>query len=55
MKALATLIAVLVLAGILETQFALVESTFAQQGWKLVASKVEKEWRSGSFRRVSSK
>jgi len=43
----------LVLAGILETQFALVESTFAQHGWKLVASKVEKEWRSGSFRRVA--
>lgn len=42
----------LVLAGILETQFALVESTFAQHGWKLVASKVEKEWRSGSFRRA---
>ena len=45
----------LVLAGILETQFALVENTFAQHGWKLVSSKVEKEWRSGSFRRVSSK
>jgi len=44
----------LVLAGILETQFALVESTFAQHGWKLVASKVEKEWRSGSFRRVAA-
>jgi ribosomal protein L11 methyltransferase len=43
----------LVLAGILETQFALVESTFAQHGWKLVASKVEKEWRSGSFKRVA--
>jgi ribosomal protein L11 methyltransferase len=43
----------LVLAGILETQFALVESTFAEHGWKLVASKVEKEWRSGSFRRTT--
>ncbi|HEY1171218.1 MAG TPA: 50S ribosomal protein L11 methyltransferase [Verrucomicrobiae bacterium] len=45
----------LVLAGILETQFALVEETFAQYGWKLVSSKVEKEWRSGSFRRAKAK
>jgi ribosomal protein L11 methyltransferase len=45
----------LVLAGILETQFALVENTFAQHGWKLVSSKVEKEWRSGSFKRISAK
>ncbi len=41
----------LVLAGILETQFTKVEEAFGQLGWKLVASKVEKEWRSGSFRR----
>jgi ribosomal protein L11 methyltransferase len=47
-------VGLLVLAGILETQFALVESTFAQHGWKLVASKVEKEWRSGSFRRIAA-
>ncbi len=44
---------ILVLAGILETQFAKVEEAFGQLGWKLVASKVEKEWRSGSFRRAA--
>lgn len=44
----------LVLAGILETQFALVETAFGKLGWKLVDSKVEKEWRSGSFRRVGT-
>lgn len=44
----------LVLAGILETQFAKVEEAFGQLGWKLIASKVEKEWRSGSFKRAKN-
>lgn len=40
----------LVLAGILETQFTLVRKTFEQAGWTLVASTIDKEWRSGTFR-----
>ncbi len=40
----------LVLAGILKTEFSLVEKAFATCGLKLVASKIEKEWRSGAFR-----
>jgi ribosomal protein L11 methyltransferase len=39
----------LVLAGILAAEFGEVERAFGELGWKLVASKVEKEWRSGSF------
>ena len=40
----------LVLAGLLETQFTLVRKTFEQAGWTLVASTIDKEWRSGTFR-----
>jgi len=40
----------LVLAGILETQFNLVRKAFEQAGWQMLASKVDKEWRSGTFR-----
>jgi ribosomal protein L11 methyltransferase len=40
----------LVLAGILETQFAAVQKAFADAGWKLIRAKTEKEWRSGLFR-----
>jgi ribosomal protein L11 methyltransferase len=40
----------LVLAGILAAEFTLVQRAFEDLGLKLVASKVEKEWRSGSFR-----
>jgi ribosomal protein L11 methyltransferase len=40
----------LVLAGILKSEFAQVQSAFEEQGLKLVAAKNEKEWRSGSFR-----
>jgi len=40
---------VLVLAGILETQFARVKRAYQQAGWKLVATEVEKEWQSGAF------
>lgn len=41
---------VLVLAGILQTQFAKVESAYRRAGWRLVATDVEKEWQSGAFR-----
>jgi ribosomal protein L11 methyltransferase len=40
----------LVLAGILNSEFSLVQNAFEDLGLKLTASKVEKEWRSGSFR-----
>ena len=43
----------LVLAGILETQFTLVRKTFEQAGWTLVASTIDKEWRSGTFRQAT--
>jgi ribosomal protein L11 methyltransferase len=39
----------LVLAGILAVEFSEVERAFAGVGLKLVASRVENEWRSGSF------
>ncbi len=42
----------LVLAGILAVEFGEVQVTFESLGWKLVADKVEKEWRSGSFQLV---
>lgn len=41
----------LVLAGILETQFTKVTRAFRGIGFKLVTDKVEGEWKSGSFRR----
>ena len=40
----------LVLAGILATQFAQVRQHYERAGMKLVASRAEKEWRSGTFR-----
>lgn len=40
----------LVLAGILAVEFGQVQQAFADLGWELVASRTEKEWRSGSFR-----
>jgi ribosomal protein L11 methyltransferase len=40
----------LVLAGILATQFQLVADAYAAAGLRLVASRTEKEWRSGAFR-----
>jgi ribosomal protein L11 methyltransferase len=39
----------LVLAGILATEFAGVQKTYENAGFKLVASRQEKEWRSGAF------
>ncbi len=41
----------LVLAGILTEQFPAVERAFAQAGLRLLRSRVEGEWRSGSFAR----
>jgi ribosomal protein L11 methyltransferase len=40
----------LVLAGILKSEFAQVQTAFEGLGLQLVAAKSEKEWRSGSFR-----
>jgi ribosomal protein L11 methyltransferase len=39
----------LVVAGILSREFHEVQYAYEAAGWKLVASKVEKEWRSGAF------
>ncbi|HXE43531.1 MAG TPA: 50S ribosomal protein L11 methyltransferase, partial [Candidatus Baltobacteraceae bacterium] len=43
---------VLVLAGILKSEFSQVQKAFEACGMKLAAVKTEKEWRSGSFRRA---
>jgi ribosomal protein L11 methyltransferase len=40
---------VLVLAGILNSEFAQVQSAYGQSGLRLMASKREREWRSGAF------
>jgi ribosomal protein L11 methyltransferase len=40
---------VLVIAGILNSEFALVQREYERSGLHLIASKVEKEWRSGAF------
>lgn len=45
---------VLVVAGILNREFAEVQSAYEADGWKLLRSKVEKEWRSGSFARAKT-
>lgn len=42
----------LILAGILQTQFKRVDAVYRQAGWKLVDSRVEKEWQSGMFLRL---
>jgi ribosomal protein L11 methyltransferase len=39
----------LVLAGILKSEFSQVQTAFENCGMKLIATKTEKEWRSGSF------
>lgn len=46
---------VLVVAGILKREFSEVQSVYEAVGWKLVASKIEKEWRSGTFIRATAK
>ncbi|MFM8468581.1 MAG: 50S ribosomal protein L11 methyltransferase [Limisphaerales bacterium] len=43
---------VLVLAGILATQFAKVERAYRRAGLRLIATEVEKEWQSGAFVRT---
>jgi ribosomal protein L11 methyltransferase len=43
---------VLVLAGILKTEFSDVQREFAKIGLKLVSAKSKKEWRSGAFPRL---
>lgn len=40
----------LVVAGILSREFHEVQNAYEAAGWRLVASKIEKEWRSGTFR-----
>jgi ribosomal protein L11 methyltransferase len=40
---------VLIVAGILASEFGLVRKAFSGAGMKLIASQVEKEWRSGAF------
>jgi ribosomal protein L11 methylase PrmA len=42
---------VLIIAGILEKEFADVQKTFEEAGLKLIASRSENEWRSGAFTR----
>ena len=42
----------LVVAGILSREFHEVQSAYEAAGWRLVASKAEKEWRSGAFVRA---
>jgi ribosomal protein L11 methylase PrmA len=41
---------ILVLAGILATEFGRVKSAFEKRGAKLLAARVEKEWQSAAFR-----
>lgn len=40
---------VLVVAGILKREFPEVQRAYEASGWRLVASKAQKEWRSGTF------
>ena len=42
---------VLVVAGILEGEFAIVQRAFVTAGLRLMASRIENEWRSGAFTR----
>ena len=42
----------LILAGILKTQFTKVSRSYAELGWKLKASKIENEWKSGRLERA---
>ena len=44
----------LVLAGILTTQFELVHRAYAAKGWSLIASREEKEWKSGAFQKPTA-
>src|SRR5262249_54098095 len=44
---------VIILAGILKTEFRAVQRTYEKAGMRLVASKVQKEWRSGTFAKAT--
>jgi ribosomal protein L11 methyltransferase len=44
---------VLVVAGILKREFSEVQSVYEAAGWRLMASKSQKEWRSGTFQRAT--
>jgi ribosomal protein L11 methyltransferase len=46
---------VLVVAGILKREFSEVQSVYEAAGWRLMASKSQKEWRSGTFQRGTDK
>jgi ribosomal protein L11 methyltransferase len=45
----------LVIAGILRREFDAVARCYTAAGWRLVASRVEKEWRSGAFERAGGR
>ncbi len=45
---------VLVVAGILKREFPEVQAAYEAAGWRLVASRARKEWRSGTFVRFST-
>jgi ribosomal protein L11 methyltransferase len=44
---------VLVIAGVLDREFSLVQSAYERAGLKLIASRKEREWRSGAFERAA--
>jgi ribosomal protein L11 methyltransferase len=44
----------LILAGILKKQFPQVQATYEAAGLNLVASRAQKEWRSGAFQALAS-
>jgi ribosomal protein L11 methyltransferase len=46
---------VLVVAGILKREFSEVQTVYEAAGWRLIASKSQKEWRSGTFQRATGR
>ena len=42
---------VVVLAGILATEFASVQKAYERAGWELIRTKAEREWQSGTFKK----
>jgi ribosomal protein L11 methyltransferase len=46
---------ILVLAGILKKEFAEIQRAYEAQGLRLAASRVEREWRSGAFRKPTGR
>jgi ribosomal protein L11 methyltransferase len=45
---------VVVLAGILAKEFEQVRTRYAEAGWELVRTKVEREWQSGTFKKTKA-